>query len=198
MTYNILVLGAAYGSLVATKLLAAGHDATLVCRPEEAELISRDGTFVSIKLKGESEPIVLRSGALRGTLSAVTPEQADPAGFDLVVLAMQEPQYRAPEVKALLARIGNHGTPCISVMNMPPLPFLKRLLRRRLGLGSAGAGERDAVQPGPPGDPFAGRRAQRAAGHPTDQLQGGAVRERGAHGDAARAPGRYRGDAPRG
>jgi hypothetical protein len=35
--YSVLVLGATYGSLLATKLLLAGHDVTLVCLPEEAE-----------------------------------------------------------------------------------------------------------------------------------------------------------------
>ncbi len=127
MPLNVLVLGAAYGSLFATKLLAAGHDATLVCRPEEAELIAAEGTRVHMPVKGEDEPVLLDSRELKGNLSAVTPEAADPAGHDLVVLGMQEPQYRAPEVKALLARIGAAGLPCISIMNMPPLPFVQRM-----------------------------------------------------------------------
>jgi len=41
---NILILGASYGSLLATKLLMAGHNVTLVCRKNTAELINRDGT----------------------------------------------------------------------------------------------------------------------------------------------------------
>ncbi len=32
MSYKILILGASYGSLLGTKLAAAGHDVTLVCR----------------------------------------------------------------------------------------------------------------------------------------------------------------------
>ena len=39
--YSILVMGASYGSLFATKALLAGHDATLVCTPATAELINR-------------------------------------------------------------------------------------------------------------------------------------------------------------
>ncbi len=35
--YNVLILGASYGSLLAIKLLAAGHTAKLVCLPAEAE-----------------------------------------------------------------------------------------------------------------------------------------------------------------
>src|SRR3954454_10781032 len=44
MARNILILGASYGSLLATKLLMAGHNVTLVCRKKTAELINRDGT----------------------------------------------------------------------------------------------------------------------------------------------------------
>ena len=33
---NTLILGASYGSLLATKLLMAGHNAHLVCLPAEA------------------------------------------------------------------------------------------------------------------------------------------------------------------
>src|SRR5690242_11988468 len=38
MARSILILGASYGSLLATKLLMAGHDVTLVCRKNAAEL----------------------------------------------------------------------------------------------------------------------------------------------------------------
>ena len=38
-TYNVLILGASYGSLLAVKLLMAGHKAKLVCLPAEVELI---------------------------------------------------------------------------------------------------------------------------------------------------------------
>ena len=44
MARKILVLGASYGSLLGTKLLMAGHDVTLVCRPETAALINAEGT----------------------------------------------------------------------------------------------------------------------------------------------------------
>ena len=43
---KILVLGASYGSLLATKLLLAGHNVTLVCLPAEAQLINKEGTRV--------------------------------------------------------------------------------------------------------------------------------------------------------
>ena len=36
-TYNILIMGASYGSLLASKLLFGGHTVKLVCLPAEAE-----------------------------------------------------------------------------------------------------------------------------------------------------------------
>ncbi|MEL0020533.1 MAG: hypothetical protein VW709_11725 [Rickettsiales bacterium] len=40
---------------------------------------------------------------------------------------MQEPQYRSPGVRELLDRVGKSGKPCMSIMNMPPLPYLARI-----------------------------------------------------------------------
>jgi hypothetical protein len=40
---------------------------------------------------------------------------------------MQEPQYRQPGVRELLDRVAKSGRPCMSIMNMPPLPYLKRI-----------------------------------------------------------------------
>jgi hypothetical protein len=126
-THRLLVLGASYGSLLASKLLLAGHDVTLVCLPAEADLINRDGTRVRMPLRGRSEPVVLDSRDAPGRLSADVPEDVDPVGYDLVALAMQEPQYRADAVRELLARVGDAGVPCMSIMNMPPLPYLARI-----------------------------------------------------------------------
>jgi hypothetical protein len=127
MAYRILILGASYGSLFGTKCLMAGHDVTLVCRAPTAELINARGTEVRIKLKGEDAHRSIHSAALPGRLDATTPENADPAGYDLVVLAMQEPQYLDGTVRMLLNRIAVARIPCLSLMNMPPLPYLKRI-----------------------------------------------------------------------
>ena len=62
-----------------------------------------------------------------GRVSAGAPEDTDPADYDLVVLAMQEPQYRFPAVKDLLQKVGAAAKPCMSIMNMPPLAYLKRI-----------------------------------------------------------------------
>jgi hypothetical protein len=127
MAYRILILGASYGSLFGTKCLMAGHDVTLVCRKATAELINARGTEVRLALKGESAPRSIRSVDLAGRLDARTPEAADPAAHDLVVLAMQEPQYLNHTIRALLTRIALARIPCLSLMNMPPLPYLKRI-----------------------------------------------------------------------
>ena len=127
MAYRILILGASYGSLFGTKCLMAGHDVTLVCRRPTADLINADGTYVRIRMKGEDTPRAIYSAALPGRLRAATPEKVDPAGFDLVVLAMQEPQYLNHAIRTLLTRIAALHVPCLSLMNMPPLPYLKRI-----------------------------------------------------------------------
>src|SRR5438552_6524750 len=127
MARRILILGASYGSLLATKLLMAGHDVTLVCRKKTAELINRDGTEVRIKLRDEAMHRAIFSRDLPGTLDATTPADVDMSRYDLVGLAMQEPQYTNHTVRVLMVKIAAAGLPCLSIMNMPPLPYLKRI-----------------------------------------------------------------------
>ena len=124
---RVLILGASYGSLLSTKLLMAGHDVTLVCRDVTAALINSEGTRVRIKLRDEETPRVIDSTGLPGKVNAATPEQVNPAEYDLACLAMQEPQYSAGPVKALMAGIAAAKVPCLSIMNMPPLPYLARI-----------------------------------------------------------------------
>jgi hypothetical protein len=40
---------------------------------------------------------------------------------------MQEPQYRSPGVRELLDAVAKAKVPCMSIMNMPPLPYLARI-----------------------------------------------------------------------
>ena len=58
-TYNILMMGASYGSLLASKLLFGGHRIHLVCLPAEADLINAEGFQVRLPVRGRKEPIVL-------------------------------------------------------------------------------------------------------------------------------------------
>ena len=127
MAYKVLILGASYGSLLGTKLLMAGHDVTLVCRQATAELINAKGTEVRIKLRGEDEHRSIMSNGLPGRLNALPPEAVEPGQYDLVGLAMQEPQYSNAVIRALLNKIAEATVPCLSIMNMPPLPYLRRI-----------------------------------------------------------------------
>ena len=127
MAYNVLIFGASYGSLLATKLLAAGHSAKLVCVPAEVELINKEGTRVRLPVKGREGLVQIDSRNLPGKLSAEVPAAIKLAGYDLVVLAMQEPQYRSSGVRELLDAVGRAKLPCMSIMNMPPLPYLARI-----------------------------------------------------------------------
>jgi hypothetical protein len=125
--YNVLIFGASYGSLLATKLLLAGHNAKMVCTPAEVELFNKEGAIVRMPVKGRDGLVEVHSRKLGGSLSACTPAEATPAGHDLVVLGMQEPQYRSPGVRELLAAVAKAKLPCMSIMNIPPLPYLGRI-----------------------------------------------------------------------
>jgi hypothetical protein len=127
MAYNVLILGASYGSLLATKLLFGGHKITMVCLPAEVEAFNGEGARVRLPIRGRKEPIELDSRKLPGKLLAAGPADVKPADYDLVALAMQEPQYRSPGVRELLDAVARSRVPCMSIMNMPPLPYLKRI-----------------------------------------------------------------------
>ncbi|MBV9586444.1 MAG: hypothetical protein JO213_16340, partial [Alphaproteobacteria bacterium] len=127
MAYNVLILGASYGSLLATKLLFGGHKITMVCLPAEVEAFNSEGARVRLPIRGRKEPVELDSRKLPGKLSATGPTDVNPADYDLVALAMQEPQYRSPGVRELLDAVARGRIPCMSIMNMPPLPYLKRI-----------------------------------------------------------------------
>jgi len=127
VTYDVLILGASYGSLFGTKLLMAGHRVSMVCTKPTADLINREGTIVRFPIKGRGAPLDIASKKLSGTLSAATPDAVDPGRFDLIVLGMQEAQYGASGVRELMGRVGQSRKPCLAIMNMPPLPYLKRI-----------------------------------------------------------------------
>jgi len=126
-THNILILGASYGSLLAAKLLFARHTLKLVCLPAEVDLINQEGIRVRLPVKGREGLVEIDSRKLPGKLSADGPGAVNPAHYDLVALAMMEPQYRSPGVRELMEAIARAKVPCMSIMNMPPLTFLKRI-----------------------------------------------------------------------
>jgi hypothetical protein len=126
-TYNILMMGASYGSLLASKLLFGGHKIHLVCLPAEADLINTEGFRVRLPLRGRKEQVEIDSRKLPGKVSAGGAAGVDPKDYDLVGLAMQEPQYRSPGVRELLDAVAKSRVPCMSIMNMPPLPYVRRI-----------------------------------------------------------------------
>jgi hypothetical protein len=125
--YKIMIMGASYGSLLAIKLLLAGHKVKLVCLPAEADLINKDGIRVRMPVRGREGLVEIDSRTAPGEVSAATPDGVNPADYDLIGLAMQEPQYRSPGVRELLDAVARSKVPCMSIMNMPPLPYMARI-----------------------------------------------------------------------
>jgi hypothetical protein len=125
--YKILIMGASYGSLLASKILFGGHSVHLVCLPAEADLINSEGFRVRMPVKGRKDLVEIDSRKLPGRVTAGGTEGVNPADYDLVGLAMQEPQYRSPGVRELLDKVARSKVPCMSIMNMPPLPYVKRI-----------------------------------------------------------------------
>jgi hypothetical protein len=125
--YKILIMGASYGSLLGTKLALAGHSTHLICLPAEADLINAEGAVVRMPIKGREGLVEVNSKTLPGKITASGTAGVNPADYDLVALAMQEPQYRSPGVRELLEAVAKSKVPCMSIMNMPPLPYLARI-----------------------------------------------------------------------
>jgi len=126
-SYKILILGASYGSLLGAKLVLAGHSVKLVCLPAEVELINKEGARVRMPIKGREGLVEIDTRKAPGKMSADGPGAVNPADYDLVGLAMQEPQYRSSGVRELLDAVARAKVPCMSIMNMPPLTYLKRI-----------------------------------------------------------------------
>jgi len=124
---KVLILGASYGSLFGTKLLMAGNRVSLVCTRPTACLINREGTRVRFPIRGREALVEIASKDLPGELSASAPDEVDPGAYDLVVLGMQEAQYGSRGVRELMVRVARERKPCLAIMNMPPLPYLKRI-----------------------------------------------------------------------
>src|SRR5688572_32980441 len=122
MARDILILGASYGSLLATKLLMAGHNVTLVCRQKTAELINRAGTEVRIKLRDEAVHRAFLSGDLPGTLDAATPEDVNLSRYDLEGHAILEPQYTNHTTPDLILNNAEQHPPCRSIVPILPAP----------------------------------------------------------------------------
>jgi hypothetical protein len=78
-------------------------------------------------IRGRKVQIEIDSRKLAGKVSAAGPADVNPKDYDLIGLAMQEPQYGSPGVRSLLDAVAKSRVPCMSIMNMPPLPYVKRI-----------------------------------------------------------------------
>ena len=80
----------------------------------------------STEIEWTSGPSLARVNC-KGTLSAIGTDDIRLDQYDLVALAMQEPQYSADVISKLLKQIGERKLPCMSIMNMPPLAYIARI-----------------------------------------------------------------------
>src|SRR5256714_8522460 len=108
-------------------MLCGVHKSHHVGLPAEADLINAEGFRVRLPVKGRKDPVEIDSRKLPGKVTASGAAGVKPSDYDLVGLAMQEPQYRSPGVRELLDAVAKSRVPCMSIMNMPPLPYVKRI-----------------------------------------------------------------------
>ena len=89
----------------------------MTCRTATAALINAEGIRVRLPIKGRKDLgagalLEIDSRTLPGQLHASTPQLVvDLSRFGLVVLAMQEPQYRQDGIRQLMARIDRRVCP---------------------------------------------------------------------------------------
>jgi hypothetical protein len=121
---RILFLGASYGVVLGMRIAAAGHRVVFVCQQEEIRLIKAGRVALEVPARESPEPLLIEPKHCAFPPDACPPDEVDPLDYDLVCLAMQEPQYGASGVRVLLQRIALARVPCLSVMNMPLPPYL--------------------------------------------------------------------------
>src|SRR5262245_66221800 len=109
--FNVLILGASYGSLLASKLLLAGHNVKLVCLPAEVDAINTGGIRVRMPVKGREGLVEVHSWKLPGKPSPDGPAAISPAEYDLAVPARQKPQNRPAAVRESLDAVPRPGCP---------------------------------------------------------------------------------------
>src|SRR5260221_11072848 len=95
-TYKILIMGASYGSLLASKILFGGHSVHLICLPAEADLINAEGFRVRMPIRGRKDPVLLESRKLPGKGTAGGPTSPYPADYALIRRALPEPHDPQP------------------------------------------------------------------------------------------------------
>src|SRR5260221_14551751 len=102
MAYKILLMGASYGSLLASKILFGGHSVHLVCLPAEADLINAEGFRVRLSVRGRKDQIEIDSRKLPGKVSAGGTAARNPEEHHLLGPPLHERQHRSPRVRQRL------------------------------------------------------------------------------------------------
>ena len=96
-SFKILLMGASYGSLLASKLLFGGHSIHLVCLPAEADLINAEGFKVRLPVRGRA-----RHGSRRedGEGSRLIERKPDIAAVSLAELTECGERHHAADLDA--------------------------------------------------------------------------------------------------
>ena len=188
-TYNILIMGASYGSLLASKLLFGGHAVKLVCLPAEADLINAEGFRVRMPVKGRKDLVEIELAQAAGQGVGGRPgrrqsgglrsRRACDAGAAIPLARRARTARRGGEVARALHVDHEHAAAALREAHpRPRLRCAQGRLYRPDRVGQLRSRTAHLVQPRSAGDPPAGGEGQRAAGHAADQLQGRAVRQR--------------------
>ena len=198
-----LILGASYGSLLGVKIALAGHDATLVCLPQEAALINAKARSWRMPVIGRDGLVEVTRATCRGS-STPRDRRGESARFRPHRARHAEPHTARPRARA--ARRGGESPRAVHVDHehaatayLARIPAsIRRVARtatpirrcwrasiRRPSSSAARTRRRFVARPG----------GERAAGAAADQFQGGALRFRRAHGalrESWRPPSRTR------
>lgn len=124
---KVLVFGATYGLLVAHQLDALGFAVDIVCREIEGNNIENNRVVVISNQLNEGNYLHVAKNIKPKKVSQIMEAAHE---YEIVILAMSEQCYSTNEISFLLSTIGELNIPVLSVMNLPPLKFLKKLINQ--------------------------------------------------------------------
>ena len=186
---KILLMGASYGSLLASKLLFGGHSIHLVCLPAEADLINAEGFKVTLPIRGRKDPVLLElseaagqgdggSGRRRRS-EALRSDRPVHAGAAIPLARRARTARCGRQVESALHVDHEHAAAALHQAHpRSRLRAAQGRLYRRDRVGFVRSEKDHAQQPGPAGDPSARRQGERIAGHAADQFQMRPLRQR--------------------
>tara|TARA_B110000305_G_C19406756_1_gene623198 strand:- start:806 stop:1852 length:1047 start_codon:yes stop_codon:yes gene_type:complete len=124
--YNCLIVGASYGSLLAMKLIMAGHSVKIVGQNHEVDAINKKGINVSIKTKLKQKKLILNSKNYSKNLKAIDSSKVNCKEIDIAFFALKEIHFSQNNIIELVKQLAEHKVPAVALMNMPPLTILKK------------------------------------------------------------------------